>query len=101
MKPIPQEVNKHGYRYTLVSRIGEIAIYCQEKDTHRNFEVMVIRKRKSDNDFAGTKAGDEYMPSPEEWVIYGWTLTTYEEAIQKAKTWLQKGVPAYHASESW
>ena len=95
MKTIPREFNKHGYSYTLVTRIGDIAIYSQEKESHRNFEVMVIRKRKSDNDFAGTKAGDEYMPSPEEWGIYGWTLTTYEEAIRKAKTWLQKGVPDY------
>lgn len=85
MKTIPREFNRHGYRYTLVSRISDIAIYRQEKFTHCNFEVMVIRKRKSDNDFTGAKTGDEYMPSPEEWGIYGWTLTTYEEAIRKAK----------------
>ncbi|PNC89839.1 hypothetical protein [Akkermansia muciniphila] len=86
MRTIPKEFNKHGYRYTLVSRIGEIAIYSQEKGTHRNFEVMVIRKHKYDNDFTGRKAGDEYLPSPEEWGTYGWTLTTYEAAVQKAKT---------------
>ena len=57
MRTIPKEFNKHGYRYTLVSRIGEIAIYSQEKGTHRNFEVMVIRKHKYDNDFTGRKAG--------------------------------------------
>lgn len=86
MKTIPQEFNKYGYRYTLVTRLGEVAIYSQEKESHRNFEVMIIRKRKADNDFAGTKAGDEYMPSPEEWGVYGWTLTTYEEAIQKVRS---------------
>lgn len=86
MKTIPQEFNKYGYRYILVTRLGEVAIYSQEKESHRNFEVMIIRKRKADNDFTGTKAGDEYMPSPEEWGVYGWTLTTYEEAIQKVRS---------------
>lgn len=35
MKTIPREFNKHGYSYTLVTRIGDIAIYSQEKESHR------------------------------------------------------------------
>jgi hypothetical protein len=85
MKKIPTTYNKDGFNHELLEREGNVAIYEQRKSTHSSgyYEVVVIRKRKADNDFAGTKAGDEYLPCTNEWGIYGWTYLTLEKAREK------------------
>ena len=83
MREIPQQYTKDGYTHTLLQRDGKVAIYEQRKGDILYFETVVIRKRTADNDFVGTKAGDEYIPSSSEWGIYGWTYTSYEQAREK------------------
>ena len=85
MREIPQQYNKYGFTHTLIERDGNVAIYEQRKPTHTSsyYEVVIIRKRKTDNDFAGTKAGDEYLPSTSEWGSYGWSYTSIESAREK------------------
>lgn len=91
MKTIPQTYNKDGYTHTLLERNDVVAIYSKLKGDVLYFETVIIRKRKQDNDFAGTKAGDEYIPGTNEWGSYGWTYLTYGQAKEKmSKIFLEK-----------
>lgn len=89
MKTIPTTIKREGFTWTLLERDGMLAIYEQRKtytDSVPDFvryETVIIRNHTKDNDFTGTKAGDERLPSPTEWGIYGWTYTTIEQAREK------------------
>lgn len=87
MKTIPKTYKRRGYGYTLIYREADVVIYQQnfiDSDKTTSYEVCIVRTRASDNEFTGTEAGDEYLPSPEEWGRYGWTYTRWEEAVNKA-----------------
>lgn len=89
MKTIPTTIKREGFTWTLLERNGMLAIYEQRKTYSYDcpdfirYEVVIVRKHNRDNDFVGTKAGDEYLPCPAEWGVYGWTYTTIEEAREK------------------
>ena len=85
MRTIPQNYKKDGFNFELIERNGNVAIYKQSKPDYVsvNYETVIIRKRKTDNDFVGTKAGDEYLPSTSEWGMYGWSYRTLEQAREK------------------
>ena len=78
----------HARHAGLADREAGVAIY---ELTHKgsgkvnNYEVVIIRQHKADNDFIKVKAGDEYLPSTSEWGQYGWTFPTLELANYKAK----------------
>jgi hypothetical protein len=89
MREIPNSYYREGFTYTLLKRDGNVAIYEQrrtydtpDKDFVR-YETVIIRKHTKDNDFVGTKAGDEYLPNPAAWGSYGWTYITFEQACEK------------------
>lgn len=83
MRTIPQNYKKDGFIHTLLQRTDNVAIYRKSKGDILYFETVVIRKRLKDNDFVGTKAGDEYLPSTSEWGVYGWTYRDFESAHEK------------------
>ena len=83
MRKIPETYSKGGFNYTLIERKDNVAIYEQRKNAILQYEVVIIRKRKKDNDFAGTKSGDEYLPSTCEWGKFGWTYVTIDKAREK------------------
>lgn len=85
MRTIPEQYNKDGFNHHLLHRHGDVAIYEQRKPTHTSsyYEVVIVSKHAKDNDFVGTKAGDEYLPSTSEWGTYGWTYLTLEDAREK------------------
>lgn len=92
MKKIPDEYIRKPFTCTLIRREKHVALYSQthpEGKTKR-YEVVVVRTRTKDNDFTGTKAGDEYLPSPEEWGTYGWTYTSIEDAEERVKELLSR-----------
>ena len=69
--------------HTLIERNGNVAIYEQRKNDILYYETVIIRKRTADNDFVGTKDGDEYLPSSSEWGMYGWSYRDLEQAREK------------------
>jgi thymidylate synthase (FAD) len=70
MKKIPNEFTRNPFTCRLIFREAGVAIY---ELTHKgsgkvnNYEVVIIRQHKADNDFIKVKAGDEYLPSTSEW----------------------------------
>lgn len=90
MRDIPKQYNKDGFTHTLHSKCGNVAIYEQRKGNFVRYEVVILRQHKKDNDFVGTKAGDWYLPSTNEWGSYGWTYITLEQAQEKAKEMTKK-----------
>ena len=83
-----------GYNFTLLERreCGEgdscscQCLYSKENGGEPCYEVVKVRKRKKDRYAWGrqiAKKGDEYLPSPEEWGMYGWSYMTLEEAKEK------------------
>lgn len=87
MKTIPKTFKRSCFTYTRLYQEADVAVYQQNligSDKVTLYEVCIVRTRASDNEFTGTKAGDEYLPSPEEWGRYGWTYTTQAEAVNKA-----------------
>jgi hypothetical protein len=90
VKKIPQEYSRTGFEYKLVERDGDFAIYSVMKDSFKNYELVLVRRYKEDNDFVKVKAGDEYLPGPSEWGSYGWTLPTLAACHSKIKTLKEK-----------
>lgn len=88
MKKIPDQFTRNPFTCRLIFREAGVAIY---ELTHKgsgkvnNYEVVIIRQHKADNDFIKVKAGDEYLPSTSEWGQYGWTFPTLELANYQAK----------------
>lgn len=83
MRRIPTTYNKDGFTHALLERSEFVAIYGKRKGDKVYFETVIIRKHKKDNDFTGTKAGDEYLPCTNEWGSYGWTYLLYGQAKEK------------------
>jgi hypothetical protein len=75
---------KNGFRYQLVKRIENFAIYEQKKEgfDYKYYEVIKIQVVKQDvnTKFMSLKAGTEFYPSINQWGQYGWTCGTIERA---------------------
>lgn len=100
MQKIPNSYSKNGFDYTLVARVGRVAIYEQRKDNKLwAFEVCWVRERAA-REFKGVvfPAG-ERLPSDAEWGLYGKTyslagrlpVTARKAADAMAGAWAIRG----------
>lgn len=84
-----QEVRKaRGLNWSIVGHFinehgAEMAMYSSD----HHFDVLVIRRHKSDNAFIGAKAGDPVYPSKEQWGSLAWTFMGFDSALQKMKSY--------------
>jgi len=87
MKTAPITFRKNGWTYLQLERVGDVALYNQGGGSA--YEVVVIR-RHSGFVVSGKRVEPaEYLPSNEDWGIYGWTLHTLEEAKAKMAVVIQ------------
>lgn len=47
------------------------------------FELMIVRRRKTDNQLTGAKAGSAFLPATSDWGYYGWTCCSLAVAHKK------------------
>jgi hypothetical protein len=90
-KPLETEFKKNTYRFRLIRREGDLAIFhkvalkgaMRPKDVDAGFEVVVI-SRHNGYELGGVKIEPaETYPSSEQWGSKGWTCTTLLRAEQK------------------
>lgn len=97
IKSIPDSYCRNIYGYSKVTRQDNVVIYRQtsrESGQIIGYEVCLIRNRSADNELTGAKAGDEYLPGPEDWGKYGWTCLNLESAMERFnKLLLRKNEP--------
>ena len=83
MIPLPDRFRKHGFNFTLISRLGDVALLAKQKDpdSARSFEVVIIQRMGARTwpDGHVTEAR-EHLPSNEEWGVKAWTFATPEDA---------------------
>lgn len=80
-RTIKQTFRKGGFDYSLLKRKGSIVMYSQTVGNYLAFEVMRVHTETVDKRFHN--AGDEYLPSTNEWGTRGWTYTNREDADRK------------------
>lgn len=90
MKTIPEQYTRNGFCHQLIRRKGNVAVYKQEKDIYKAFEVVVIRTMKKDNALTGQMTGDEYLPSSSDWGLFGWTYRSEDDANRKFEELIAK-----------
>ena len=90
MKTIPNEYRKNGTSYNLITRSEFKAIYSQSiNDKVTGYEVVRIRRHKKDVKIQNKlvfSAGDERLPSNEDWGSHGFTYTSKSKALEKFET---------------
>lgn len=78
---------KNGFRYQLIKRSENFAIYEQKNEefNYKYYEVIKIKKSKRDYNapWGLVPAGTESYPSSESWGVLGWTYFTLEQAERK------------------
>lgn len=82
---IPHIFHRDGYTHRLMKREGNIALYSLTRFGRMSYEVVKIRAYKTDRAFINRKAGDEYLPSNEEWGTYGFTFNSLSDAERHFK----------------
>lgn len=80
-RKIKSEFRKYGFNYRLIRRQGNVVIYEQEKHGQISYEVMRVQTVTSPTKFH--QISDEYLPGPNSWGTYGWTLTTLADAEKR------------------
>jgi len=89
MKKLEKEFVKKGFKYTLVTRKGDIAIYKQVnaklKDPKSNYEVVQIKSHNG-YEIGGSKiAAAEVYPGSTQWGLLGWTYQDLPAAEMRFK----------------
>lgn len=90
MKKLEKEFVKKGFKYTQVTRKGNIAMYKQESTSIKNpkpaYEVVQIKSHNG-YEIGGSKiAAAEVYPGSTQWGLLGWTyqdLPTAEKRFKK------------------
>ena len=82
---IPTIFHRKGFTHRLMKREGNIALYSLTRFGRMSYEVVKIRAYKTDRPFINRKAGDEYLPSPEEWGTCGFTYNSLSDAERHFK----------------
>lgn len=87
MEILPTYFEEKGFNYRQIRRKKTKAIYEQRHNdwpAHiKYFEVIRIQKRLAYTINDKEYPEKEIYPSATKWGIYGWTYTTYEEALLK------------------
>ena len=85
MRILKTEFDKRGYHFRQIWRDEEYAIYEQTKNGTVHYETIKILIGK-DREMAGVEIeGGEMYPSDKQWVTYGFTLFTREQAFDKVE----------------
>lgn len=84
---------KKGFKYTLVERKGDVAIYKQEnakiKAPRANYEVVQIKSHNG-YEIGGSKiAAAEVYPGSTQWGLLGWTYQDLPAAKKRFKKLVQ------------
>lgn len=90
MKKLEKEFTKKGFKFTQVTRKGDVAIYKQVneklKNSKANYEVVQIKSHNG-YEIGGSKiAAAEVYPGSTQWGLLGWTyqdLPTAEKRFKK------------------
>ena len=86
MKKIPNEFGKNGYKYKLIKRLSNKAIYEQfsSKGLSVGYEVHIIRIRPpGESKYDVLNEGCERLAGNENFGKYGWYFQSYNNAINK------------------
>lgn len=82
-----------GYKYSILKRIGSLAIlYGTNKYDSFTYEVVKVRKYNTDKILPNGSViptGTEYYPSNNEWGIYGFTASNLTDAKRILKEWVK------------
>jgi len=89
MKKLEKEFTKKGFKYTLVTRKGDVAIYEQVnaklKDSKSNYEVVQIKSHNG-YEIGGSKiVAAEVYPGSSQWGLLGWTYQDLPAAEKRFK----------------
>jgi hypothetical protein len=92
MKTIPEKYegrgkgDQKGFSFELLQRSSTNAVYIKRGHGGASYEAMRIRTHKKPLFIQGiqiAEAGDEFLPSSNQWGQYGWTFSTLEQAQAK------------------
>jgi len=89
MKKLEKQFVKKGFKFTQVTRKGDVAIYKQEsvavKDPKANYEVVIIKSHNG-YEIGGSKiAAAEVYPGSTQWGLLGWTYSDLPAAEVRFK----------------
>jgi len=89
MKKLETEFIKKGFKYTQVTRKGNVAIYKQEnariENSKANYEVVQIKSHNG-YEIGGSKiAAAEVYPGSTQWGLLGWTHLDLPSAEKRFK----------------
>jgi len=87
MKILEKEFAYKGFTFNQLYRDGKFAIYEQSKEDYevKKYEVIVIESHNG-YDLAGQHFPPaEMYPSSTQWGVKGFTLDSYEDALNKIK----------------
>jgi len=87
MKPIDNQFTKHGFTHTLKTREGRWCVFERTKGSVTHYEVvMPVVTNTECVDGKWIKCGPrEVYPSTEQWGARGFTLLTYQDALDKLR----------------
>jgi len=82
-------LQKNGYKYVIEEREGDVArLSGTNNHGSTTHEVVIILVSKTERVFpngAVVPAGTEYLPSNNQWGVYGWTYQNEEDAKEGFK----------------
>jgi hypothetical protein len=89
MKKLEKQFVKKGFKFTQVTRKGDVAIYKQEnvklKNPKANYEVVIIKSHNG-YEIGGSKiVAAEVYPGSTQWGLLGWTYSDLPEAEERFK----------------
>ncbi len=96
MKKLEQSWIKKGFQWTVLHRIGNIAVVKQSllEGNHSVYNVVIVQERAEHTWPNGvTSEAHEAIPSSEQWGVAGWTCQTIEEAKSRMVKLLRKADP--------
>ena len=88
MKTIPTEFKKYKADYKLMRRDGLVCLYSRQAYGDTDYEVVIAQVAKADwvvNGVKALEAGDESLPSSEQWGSKGWTYSKGELALAELR----------------
>src|SRR5262245_17801879 len=74
-QPLASSYVHHARQFQLVKRVGDVAMFCAESETHLEFEVVIVRRQKARIFRGRSFPAAEVVPSASQWGKYGWTYT--------------------------
>jgi len=90
------EYSKNGFKFTLLKRVGDIALFCGTKpgSNHANWELIKIQSHEGMTIAGKEIAPAEYAPGNNQWGAKGWTFLRSYPALAKMEE-LTGGVVTY------